>query len=222
MALLDTVYATDEDLFVRAGYDLALITPRHQAVAQAADGVLDGGDFVLTSASSDFTTAGVRAGMILQVTDPRSSLPSGIADALAIESVGVTTLTLRRVGLAAGEGKPPYAEDTAGIGFRIQTLRPQIEECSYDLNERLGLNARRFTAANLDDVRQIRRACVAMVLKDAYTAASRMAGQAADDFAAKGKMFADELSDRMARLNVRWLQPQGEVSVNIGSTRLSR
>lgn len=221
MALLSTTYATDEDLFIRAGYDLTTLTPRHQVVAVGADGAIDGGDFVLTSAGSDFATSGVVPGMVLQLLDPRQNLPGGVADILAVEAAGVTTLTLRRVGFAPGEGRPPYADDTAGISFRVATLAPQVEECSYRINERCGLNRSGRAPAGLDDLRQLRSACVAMALRNLYTMAMRQAGQANDDFKAKADLYRDECSELMAALVLRWTDT-AVAPTQVGFGRLSR
>jgi hypothetical protein len=223
MANLATVYATDADAFVWAGYDFLTICPRHQLLAQATDGAFTAGGFTLTSVSAGFVVAGVKTGMVCQLTDPKSTLPGNVADFLEVDSLTATTLVLKRVHMATGQGKPPYSAITANVSYKIATLYPQIEEASYDLNERFGLNREGRGPSELDDLRQLRRACLSIVLRDAYSQAARMLGQPTDDFSAKADRYDRMASDMLAKLSLRWAPENSSYPpTNVFSTRISR
>ena len=220
MSSLTTVYATDEDLAVRAPADFSILCPRDQKLAEGTDGAFaPTAPWTLTSGSIDFSTRGIVAGQVVQLTQPLAQFrPPG--EALVIDTVGPYSITLRRKGLASGAGAPPGpAAPLTGVGFVIATLGPQIERASYELNRRYGIDdlvaGRR--AADLYDPREICEATVLTVLYRQYVAMSREAGSPGDAFAGKAGLVKSELDDLLARIVVRW-GPAGGPDIAEGST----
>lgn len=219
---LSIVYASDEDVAVRATGDYAVLTPYWQKLAFGTDGVFAPGDsWTLASATLDFEAAGVRSGHVASLRKP-SSLFKGAGELLAVESSSGNRLTLRRIGARAGEGAPPSpAVGASGVEFMIATLWPQIEEASFDLNRRFNIDPRvsgRSPDA-LRDRRDLRAACVLTVLVQRYAAETR-----ADegDFALKLRRLNSELSEVLARLELRWNSASGGRETSLFSTRIVR
>ncbi len=207
MNTLGTVYATDEDLAVRASADFSLLAPRDQRLASGSDGAFQPATpWTLLSGTLDFSTRGILPGQIVELSGT-AGLYGPAGDSFVVDSVGSYQLNLRRKGLASGVGEPP-GRSTALIGvvFAITTLGPQVERASYDLNRRFGIDdqvaGRR--AADLYDPREICEATVLTVLYRQYLAMSREAGKPGDVFAVKAGLLKGELDDLLARIVVRW------------------
>ena len=200
---LTTVYATDESIAIKAASDYDALCPPGQTLARGSDGVFASGTpWVLTSASIDFEDQGVGVNDVVLLTTPKTLFP-GSGEFLAVESASGGSLTLRRVGEAAGVGQPPGIGGATGVTFEIETFYPQIEEASFDLNRRYGIDPAVTGRAPSDlyDLRDLRLATVCKVLRDRYTAESR---DSRSDFARKAKAMDDELTQVMSRLSVRW------------------
>ena len=200
---LSTVYATDENILIRAAGDFAVLCPEWQKLACGADGVLGGeSPWLLTSASTDFEANGARPGHVVILRKPTPPF-RGSGEPFAVDSVSGNTLTLRRPGRGSGAGQPPPA--TAGVEFSIESLDPQIEEASFDLNRRFSIDpavpARAPEAVY--DLRDLRSACVLSVLAQRYAAEARGRD---GDFPLKLATVKQELSDVLGRLQVRWGQ----------------
>lgn len=220
---LTTVYATDENIAVRATGDFAVLCPDWQKLAYATDGVFaPGAPWVLTSSSVDFTAAGVAAQHVVLLRKPSSAF-KGSGELLAVASVNGGSVTLRRLGTNPNLGHPPSPQaGLVGVEFLIATLDPQIEEASFDLNRRFNIDpdvgGRR--PADLYDLRDLRQACVLTVLVRRYAAEAR-GGQG--DFASKLEQARGELSELLARLDLRWgASGSDERSTSLFSTRIVR
>ena len=100
------VYATDEDIALRASTDFSALCPRDQVLAVGTDGVFAASDlWTLTSASVDFAAFGLKPGLLARLTKPTTAFgPNG--ELFAIQSVATGAITLRRKGQAAGVGSP--------------------------------------------------------------------------------------------------------------------
>ncbi len=227
MALLDPVYCQDEDLLSAAGSDFGLLLPAAADLATGSDGAFTAGDrWTLRSASADFTIAGVQAGMVVTLSLPAETRPDDwttdgelfIVDTAPTEAGAVV---LRRLRSASGTGSPPAPESgLSGVEYSIRTLFSKIEEASFDLNRRLGIDAAipGRAPSDLKDLRDLRAAVVDAVLRDAYFDAIR----ATDDiFAAKYKLMDTRLNERYGRLGARWTNDPKETRPGFGM-RLSR
>ena len=70
----DPIYATDEDIALRATADFAILCPRDQKLAAGSDGSFDPSDrWTLQSASVDFSAQGVLPGQVVQLLGPASA-----------------------------------------------------------------------------------------------------------------------------------------------------
>lgn len=202
-APLTIVYATDENLAVRATGDFAVLCPDWQKQAYGADGVFSSGiPWVLTSATVDFQASGVAPGMIARLTGPRTSFP-GSGDMLAVDSVAGSNLTLRRIGQAPGVGAAPGAAGVTGVTFAVLTMGPQIEEASYSLNRQWNIDAGLpgRTPSDLYDLRDLRQATVLTVLLRRYVAETRSKD---GDFSLKIGAIKEALDEAQGRLSIRW------------------
>ncbi len=198
------VYATDEDVAVRAGGDFITLCPPWQQMAQGADGAfLAGAPWTLTSASVDFQSNGVSPNQVVWLTQPKSQFPGGGA-LLAIDSISGNSLNLRRLHQDLGIGQPPGPPaGLAGVAFAINTLGPQIEEASFDLKRRFGIDETEFARSSswIYDLRDLRIATVLQVLHDRYTAEVR---SDKGDFALKVVRIHEQLDEVLSRVQVRW------------------
>lgn len=220
---LAITYATDEQIAVRATGDFAILCPDWQKQAYGADGVFaSGSPWVLTSASVDFEASGVVLGMVVTLTQPRSTF-RGSGDLLAVDSVAGSSLTLRRIGQATGVGAPPVpAAGLTGVEFSVLTMTPQIENASFALNRQWnidpGLPGR--TPSEMYELRDLREATVLTVLAERYLAETR---SERGDFKLKADSYARALVDVQSRLNVRWGSTgQEPAPTTIFSTRIVR
>ena len=198
------VYATDEDIAVRAAGDFITLCPLWQQMAQGADGVLSvGAPWSLSSASVNFGSNGVAPNQVVQLNAPKTSFP-GSGQLLAIDTVAGNTITLRRLHKDIGIGSPPCpAAGLSGVGFVINTLDPQTEEASFDIKRRYGIDELivERTSSWIYDLRDLRMATVLQVLSDRYIAEAR--GDRGD-FARKINIIRSQLSDVLDRVQVRW------------------
>jgi hypothetical protein len=202
--VLTTVYATDENIAIRAGGDFSSLCPAWQKLAGGADGVFAAGfPWVLSSPSVNFEAAGVRAQHVVLLRKPATAF-RGSGELLAVDGAAGNAITLRRLGTPLNSGQPPApAAGLEGVDFLIATFDPQIEEASFDLNRRLAIapEIAGRTPADLHDLRDLRQACVLAVLGQRYAAENR--GQQGD-FALKLAETKRELAEVLARLQVRW------------------
>jgi hypothetical protein len=198
------VYASDEDIAVRAGGDFAVLCPAWQLMAQGIDGVFAADmPWVLTSAGVNFEANGVTPNQVVWLTAPKSQYP-GSGTLLAVDSVNANSLTLRRLYKDLHIGQPPsLATGLSGVAFAINTLDPQSAEASFDIKRRFGIDEHvaARTSSWVYDLQDLRLATVLTVLYDRYTAETR-----ADrgDFALKLKRISQQLDDVVARVQVRW------------------
>ncbi|QEH38653.1 hypothetical protein OJF2_72590 [Aquisphaera giovannonii] len=201
---LAVVYATDENLAVRASGDFAFLCPTWQKLAWGNDGVLAASSpWVLRSASVNLSGAGVGPGHVALLSKPTTTF-KGSGELFAVDAVAGDTMTLRRLGLDSGAGQPPSpAADLSGVEFLVTTLAPQIEEASFDLNQRLSIDplVPGRTPGDLRDLRDLRQACVLTVLTRRYAAEVR---GSQGDFALKLAETKQELGEILARLQLRW------------------
>jgi hypothetical protein len=223
ISVLATVYATDEDLFIRAVGDWATLAPAANALASAADGVFSIADpWTLISSSTNFAAAGVKPQHIVQLTAPRT-IYKGVGDFLVVDSVDVNSVVLRRVRNVSRTGfAPGPANGVTGVVFYISSLDPQIEQESYTLNQRYAIDPSTPGRAPSDakDLRVLRDACVFATLQKRYLFESR---DDVGDFAIKARLLAQELGDVEARLNLRWNSAViGQDQTNMFFTRVER
>jgi hypothetical protein len=217
------VYCTDEDIAVRAGGDFVTLCPTWQQMAAGNDGVFASGlPWVLTSASVNFTANAVQPNQVVQLTGPKSNYPGG-GQLLAVDSVSGNSLTLRRLHKDLNVGQPPApGGGLLGVTFAINTLDPQIEEATFDLKRRFGIDENTAYRAStwIYDERDLRIATVLTVLYDRYTAETRTDR---GDFARKIALIRSQLDQVLDRVQVRW-GPQGNSAepATVFSCKLSR
>jgi hypothetical protein len=220
---LSTVYACDEHVAVRCSGDFPVLAPDWQKAAYGIDGAFaPGSPWTLASATVDFEAAGIRCGHVVSLRKPTSAF-KGAGELLAVESASGAGLSLRRIGAKAGAGAPPApASGLTGVEFLVATLDPQIEEASFDLNRRFNIdpNIAGRRPDDLYDLRDLRQACVLSVLARRYAAETR-SGQG--DFALKLQQVQHELSELLARLDLRWGASGSDAhSTSLFSTRIVR
>ncbi len=223
LGLLSTLYCTDENIAVRCGADFTALLTSSQVLASGSDGAFSSSDpWTLTSASNNFDTQGVAVGCVVWLRKPATAFPAG-GLLMAVGAVNGTSLTLRRLGLAKGLGQSPVASGgQSGVDFQIATFQPQIEEATYDLNQRFNINPSMAgrKPSDISDLRVLRRTTVATVLVDRYSDETRTA---AGDYAGKLAMVKNELSELYAKLDIRWtIRPDVSSSTNWFSTRIVR
>ena len=220
---LATVYATDENIAIRASGDFTMLCPDWQKLAFGTDGTFAAGaPWVLTSATVDFAAAGVTAQHVVLLRKP-STVFKGSGELLAVDSATDSGVVLRRLGSNLNLGQPPApAEGLTGVEFLIASLDPQIDEASFDLNRRFSIdpNVAGRSPADVYDLRDLRQACVLTVLAQRYAAETRTDH---GDFALKLTQVRQELSEVLARLTLRWGgSGTDRQSTNWFSTRLAR
>lgn len=210
-------YATDEDLFRAAPGDYIDLCPDSQMLARAADGAIGAGAWVLSSASTDFAAAGVLPGMLVQLRKPVASLSLGKEDALAVASAA-TTATLRRVGMAAGEGLLPTVGAATGLTFQVATLRPQILDASADLDKLYRVDDLLTGRAHADlyDPTDVREATVAWVLARIYGSQNR--GNRGEEWAHKATSWMKRYEAVIARTFVYFKRSSGSDTSPVPAT----
>jgi len=198
------VYATDEDIAVRAGGDWFLLCPAWQQMAAGNDGFFNPGTpWVLNSTLVSFASNGVAPNQVVQLSGPKSSFPgSGLL--LAIDSVSGSSITLRRLHKDLNVGQPPApAAGLTGVTFTINTLDPQTEEASFDIKRRFGIDETIAYRSStwVFDLRDLRMATILTVLKDRYTAEARTER---GDWSYKINAIRSQLDQVLDRVQVRW------------------
>src|SRR5262245_31103195 len=170
------VFATDEDILVKASGDFVTLAPAWQCMARGSDGVFANGQpWVLTSASVNFTTNGVQPNQVVALTGPKPQYPGG-GDLLAIDSVSGSSITLRRPHKELNVGQPPAPSGgLTGVVVSILTYDPQIEEATFDIKRRFAIDENTpFRASSwVYDLRDLRMLTVLTVIYDRYTAELR-------------------------------------------------
>lgn len=198
------VYATDEDIAVRAAGDFLTLCPSWQVMATGTDGVFANGvPWQLTSATVNFESNGVAANQVVWLSGPKSTFPGG-GQLLAIDTVVGNAINLRRLHKDLNVGQPPGpAAGLTGVTFTINTLDPQTEEASFDIKRRFGIDENitfRYSSW-IYDLRDLRMATVLTVLKDRYRAETRTDR---GDFAIKANSISRALDEILDRVQVRW------------------
>lgn len=219
---LDIVYAVDEDLFVVGGADWATIVPRSNRMAAGVDGVFAANQpWTLSSASNNFASQGVTAGMVVELRGPETLFRT--PQYLAVETVTTSSITLRRPGSPTGEGLGPGpAAGVTGVTFTIHTLKPQIENAAFTLNERYAVDPRLAgrKPSDIYDQRIFRRLTALWVLYNQYANLNRAK---TGDFADKVQWYREEYESELASAALRW-GPTGndQPTTTRFGTRLSR
>ena len=218
-----TVYATDEDIALRAAADFAILCPKDQCLAYGADGQIGTDRWSLSSPTVDFSTNGVAAGQVVRLTQPVTVFkPPG--DALVIDSIVGGAVVLRRKGMPSGVGQPAAPSGgLTNVEFTIATLAPQIALASDDLDRRFGISdliaGRR--PCDLFDPREVLDATVLTVLSRQYLELSHGTPERADTFAAKAQAYRQELDNLLDRMVVHWASVAGIATPIESTTRLS-
>jgi hypothetical protein len=226
------VYATDEDIALRASTDFVALCPRDQLLASGVDGVFASTDrWTLTSASVDFAAFGLMPGQVVRLTKPTSVFGAN-GELFAIQTVATGAITLRRNGELPGVGQP--ASPSGGLSqveFTVRTLGPQIQLASYDIDRRFGIDDAIAGRRSLDllDPRQLREAVVLTVLYKQYLDQGRQfagSSSAPDDlYSAKSRIAKAELDEVLDRLTLRWNEADvasRSIETTRFSTRISR
>jgi hypothetical protein len=193
-------------MLVKASGDFVTLAPAWQCMAKGSDGVFASGmPWVLSSASVNFGANGVNPNQVVSLTGPKSQYPGG-GDLLAIDSVSTdgTAITLRRPHKDLNVGMPPApAAGLTGVAFTITTFDPQIEEASFDIKRRFGIdeNITFRDSSWIYDLRDLRMLTILTVLYDRYTAELR--SDRGDWVRKMGHIrnLRDEIYDRV---QVRW------------------
>ena len=173
-------------------------------MAAGTDGVFTSGSpWVLSSATVNFGSNGVVPNQVVQLSAPKANFP-GSGQLFAVDSVATTTITLRRLHKDLYVGQPPGpAAGLTGITFTIVTMDPQIEEASFDIKRRLGIDETIAYRSStwVFDLRDLRMATVLTVLKDRYTAEVRVER---GDWSYKINLIRSQLDQVLDRVQVRW------------------
>ncbi|MGO9920969.1 MAG: hypothetical protein ACLQIB_40560 [Isosphaeraceae bacterium] len=199
------VYCTDEDIAVRASGDWFLLAPGWQQMAAGTDGYFNSGSpWVLNSTAVSFTSNGVNPNQVVQLSGPKANFPGSSGQLFAIDSVSGNSVTLRRLHKDLNVGQPPApAAGLTGVTFTINTLDPQIEEASFDIKRRFGIdeNIVYRDSSWIYDQRDLRMATVLTVLLARYTQEARTDK---GDWARKINLIRTELEIVIDRVQVRW------------------
>ncbi len=202
--LTSPVYATDEDIAVRAGGDFTTLCPGWQQMAFGTDGFfLPGTPWILNSTATNFAANNVMPNQVVVLSQPKSQFPGG-GVLLAVDSVNGNSLTLRRLYKDLNVGQPPApAAGLSGVTFAINTFDPQIEEASFDLKRRFGIdeNIVDRTSSWIYDLRDL---CAATVLTVLFARYSQEARSDRGDFPRKIEQTKIELEQVLARVQIRW------------------
>lgn len=215
------VYATDEDVAVRAPGDFAALAPESQKLAYGTDGSFDSTGWILSSATNNFQNMGIASNNVVLLTAPKSAFPGGGED-LAIDSVNGHAITLRRKNQAAGVGYPPGTGSLAGVTFKIKTLYPQLENASFEANRFFGIdpNIAGTAPGDMYDQRELRQFVVLVALQRLYASMMRTN---AGDWADKLKQVSEDLANLRSMLTVRWGEiGQGQAARSIFGAQIRR
>lgn len=200
-----TALCSDESIALRAGSDFALLCPQDQKLVSGTDGAIAQGSWVLTSSAVGAWPASVATGQVVQLLNHSNPIPKKLNELLVVDSVSGAELTLRRKGMASGAGQAPGSPAAlSGVMFLIATLGPQIEQASYNLDRRFGIDDLVTGRRNSDlyDPREAEELCVLEVLKRQYIDAWKAAND--DVFKAKFLQINRDLDDLIARSVIHW------------------
>jgi hypothetical protein len=221
--LTTPVYATDEDILVKASGDFVTLAPAWQCMSKGTDGVFTTGTpWVLSSATVNFAANGVSPNQVVLLSGPKSQYPGG-GDLLAIDSVTGSNLTLRRPYKDLNIGNPPGpAAGITGVTFSITTFDPQTASASFDIKRRFGIdeNITFRDSTWIYDLQDLRMAVVLTVLYDRYTAELR---SDRGDWVRKMGHVRNQRDEILDRVQVRW-GPYGNSAEpsTVFSCRISR
>jgi hypothetical protein len=209
-AELASVYCTDEDIAVLCSADFATLVPKDQIIAQGTDGVFQSADlWTITSTSVNFAGQGAQVGHIVQLTGPANPF-KGSGVKMAVSAVAADRVTLRRIGKTTGWGQPPSPSGgLTGVSFTVTTFGPQIEYASYEINSRYGIdpNFALVAPTQIYDLRALQQMTTLTVVVKAYRTDTR---SKEGDFAKKLMAYQQELSDVLARADLKWNTITGE------------
>jgi hypothetical protein len=173
-------YCTDEDIAIETN-DFPSLVPPNQIDAYGTDGtIFQTSPWVLISESSDFAANAIRAASLVYLTQPEDIWgpdPGEVFAVSGLDPADIHSLTLRRIGQAAGQGEPPGFRnvDIGGITFSIKTMMPQIRNATAEIDRNFGVGA--FQAANgdivPDDWRKINSMCIDLTLANRYLSISQ-------------------------------------------------
>lgn len=173
-------YCTDEDIAIETN-DFPSLVPPNQIDAYGTDGtILSVNPWILTSESSDFAASAIRPASLVYLTQPEDIWGPDPGEVFAVSGINpadVHSLTLRRIGQAAGQGEPPGFRnaDIGGISFSIKTMMPQIRNATSEIDRNFGISA--FLAVNGDivpaDWQKINRMCIDLTLANRYLSISQ-------------------------------------------------
>jgi hypothetical protein len=198
------VYATDEDIAVRASGDFITLCPAWQQMAFGTDGVFaPDAPWVLTSTLTNFQNNGVSPNQVVWLSAPKANFP-GSGQLLAIDSVSGSSITLRRLHKDLNVGQPPApAAGLTGVIFTINTMDPQTEEATFDIKRRFGIdeNITFRDSTWIYDQRDLRMAVILSVLYDRYTAEARTDS---GDWQRKVGHIRNQREAILDRVQVRW------------------
>jgi hypothetical protein len=204
--LTTPVYATDEDILVKASGDFMTLAPAWQCMARGTDGFFNpDSPWTLYSTAVNFGTNGVSPNQVVALTAPKSQYPGG-GDFLAIDSVSAdgTNVTLRRPYKDLGIGMPPApAAGLTNIAFTITTFDPQTASASFDIKRRFGIdeNITFRDSTWIYDLQDLRMVVVLTVLYDRYTAELR---SDRGDWQRKMGHIRNMRDEVLDRVQVRW------------------
>jgi hypothetical protein len=219
---LNKVYASDEDVALRARGDFPILCTPADVLASGTDGVFSSGTpWLLTSATVNFATVGIAPNHVVILTKTPQFPGSG--HAYAVDSISGSGIVLRSLGQPSGFGAPPGpAAGLTGVAFQWASVGPTIESVSYDANHVFGLDANFAikSPAQLYDPRELQQWVVLGTLQRLYTSGTRTKD---GDFPAKRKSIESDWSDLRARLTLRWGQlGTSEMPTSIFSARRVR
>ena len=204
MTLAPSMLCSDEDIYVEAGEELATIIPRSQVMAAARDGSLvSTSPWVLVS-GVPFADYGVHSGQLVLISGaPKTSSfqqfgPSG--SFFVVDSAANLALTLRRPGLASGQGQPPgpLTGTTAGVIFSVYYLDPNIQAASALVNLELNVDISQDSQVDAAARSQL---AIYEVLADMYAAEFRRTGNEA--FSVKSDRYHKHYDDLLAEQKKR-------------------
>jgi hypothetical protein len=221
-----TPFTTDEQVYLLAPEDYAMIVPQDQRLASGRDGAFAGNNrWKLTSATVNFLGQGVQPGQSVVLTVARPHSPFGTrGDVMIVDSVASDGVTLRRPGLASGVGDPPSPDaGTTGVIFSVLTLAPQIESESYRIAQQFGISdsIRGSGTADLADPRQLAELAALRVLHWRYMATVRSTEDPV--WREKGATVRTRISDLEPSVRLAWgTDPVESQSTGMHATRISR
>lgn len=210
------LYCDDESIADRVGLDWRNSAHRMSRVAGGTDGVFSAGArWTLTSQTCDFAARGLQAGHVLAIRYATGTNATQIDDMLAINATGGElsapySVTLRRIGDAAGFGEPAGpVVGAASVRFDCWSARTNITNYGRQAAERWKLSGRDLDA---DGLREMVEEWTALkTLEWVFFFAARQtgatrsgSGSGGDDYSNKSLALRDELKAIEAILDARY------------------